>query len=194
MSLFKKKTGTKELSTIRSKKLEIQNPGERTQEDLGFDDMLALSLGDNRKVSKPDSKSEIENDQINDTFNKALVTDKTTRALVGILLVILGLLVLLVPTYNKKYVESTDGKIAVSYSNKEFEGKSYEDVVDMLKERGFTNINLRKEADLINGWINKEGSVKEVKFAGNSDYSKEDRFFPDVKITIVYHVFPDKKG
>ena len=68
------------------------------------------------------------------------------------------------------------------------------DVVDMLKEKGFTNINLRKEADLINGWVNKEGSVKEVIFAGNSDYSKEDRFFPDVKITIVYHVFPDKKG
>ena len=194
MSLFKKKTDTKVLSTIRSKKLEIQNPGERTQEDLGFDDMLALSLGDNRKVSKPDSQTEIENDKVNDTFNKALVADKTTRALVGILLVILGLLVLFGPACYKKYVESTDGKIAVSYSKKEFEGKFYEDVVDMLKEKGFTNINLRKEADLINGWVNKEGSVKEVIFAGNSDYSKEDRFFPDVKITIVYHVFPDKKG
>jgi len=40
---------------MRSRKLEIENKSGRTMEQKGFDDMAAITLGDDRKVYKPQS-------------------------------------------------------------------------------------------------------------------------------------------
>ena len=63
----------------------------------------------------------------------------------------------------------------------------------MFSQSGFVNIKYEIEYDLINGWITKDGSVKEVSINGNSKYSLEDVFRPDAEIIITYHTYKKDK-
>lgn len=69
---------------------------------------------------------------------------------------------------------------------------AYVGVVEQLRNLGFTNIQLLRTDDLINGWITKEGSIDSITINGNSDFSETDSFRYDVPIVIVVHTFKGK--
>lgn len=68
----------------------------------------------------------------------------------------------------------------------------YTDVVAKLNEKGFTNIQLRRSNNLINGWVNKEGTVKSISVNGNSKFKGADSFYHDTPIIIVVYTFEDE--
>ena len=70
-----------------------------------------------------------------------------------------------------------------------FVGGQYDDAVTAFKTAGFTNVKAVKKADLITGWINKEGEVIEVLIDGNKKYSGGDYVDSDVEVVIRYHAF-----
>lgn len=78
-------------------------------------------------------------------------------------------------------------------NSKKAKGENYLDIYDMFSQSGFVNIKYEIEYDLINGWITKDGSVKEVSINGNSKYSLEDVFRPDAEIIITYHTYKKDK-
>jgi beta-lactam-binding protein with PASTA domain len=73
-------------------------------------------------------------------------------------------------------------KIAAPNTNISFVGQNYTDVVNGLKEDGFTNVQTE---EIKTGWA--EGnSVIAVTFNNQTSYDSSDNFSPDVKIVVKY--------
>ena len=98
--------------------------------------------------------------------------------------------------FYEKQVFSKKSKVIIKYhtdaieigcSNQDFEGKYYEDVVEVLKSKGFVNVKLRSLGDLITGWIYEEGEVSKVLIGGKNSFDDTDKFYPDEPIIIEYH-------
>lgn len=81
--------------------------------------------------------------------------------------------------------------IKMPQSSSDLEGQPYQDVVSGLQDAGFNNVEAVALEDLITGWINEEDSVDEVDADGNTDFTTDDYFEPDVKIVVTYHSFPE---
>ncbi len=84
-----------------------------------------------------------------------------------------------------------DPPITIGLNSKSLEGENYEDVRLILKNKGFTNIETKEKADLINGWLTPENSVESVSINGSTSFGENDEFFSDAKIVITYHTFKD---
>ena len=82
--------------------------------------------------------------------------------------------------------------ITIGNNASAFEGEQYSTVVANLKNIGFTNIQLQRANNLINGWITKEGSIKSISIGGNSDFTDTSIFQYDTQIVIVVNTFRDK--
>lgn len=67
-----------------------------------------------------------------------------------------------------------------------------DDLTKKLRELGYTEIYTEGIADLVTGWIHKNGSIKYVLVNGKTKYKKGDLFNYDVKIEIAYHTFANK--
>ena len=85
----------------------------------------------------------------------------------------------------------TETQISVMLSSKELSGKNYSDVLNILKEMGFTNIRSVGLGDLKKGWLYKEGNVKTVSIGDATKFSVGDIFEKDVEVVISYHSFPE---
>jgi len=84
-----------------------------------------------------------------------------------------------------------DTRIRMQSSSEGYEGLDYKEVVSELKALGFTNINTKPLDDLIIGFIADENEVEEVSVGGSIDYSAGSMFYPDVRIVVSYHSYPE---
>lgn len=84
-----------------------------------------------------------------------------------------------------------DGYIKTEMSSDDMIGENYEDMIIYFESLGFENIEIRELADLITGWITKDGDVESVSINGDTDFSKNDYFPEDAKIIITYHTFEE---
>ena len=76
---------------------------------------------------------------------------------------------------------------------KNYEKKNdYKKLVSYLKDKGYTNIKLLRANDLTTGWIDSEGSIKNVSIVGKNDFEKSDDFLPTDEITIIVHTFKNR--
>lgn len=82
---------------------------------------------------------------------------------------------------------SHEGEAQIPSESMKF--KNYEDVEEIFKQSGFTNIKLEKIEDLIIGWLTKDGEVEEVSVAGKVDYTVGEWVPVDTKVVIRYHTF-----
>lgn len=83
-------------------------------------------------------------------------------------------------------------KIVIGGTESSFTGEQYSRVVAKLREKGFTNIQLKRADNLITGWITKEGSIKNLSINGNTDFANRDSFYYDAQIVIIVNTFKDK--
>lgn len=82
--------------------------------------------------------------------------------------------------------------IPVPVSAKDGRKMLCDELVSTLEEAGFVNITTEADRDLITGWITKEGSVEEISIGGDTKFSQNASFRPDVEIVITYHAFKEK--
>ena len=75
----------------------------------------------------------------------------------------------------------------------DLEGDNYGDVVDVLTEAGFTNVDTEVIPDLITGWLTKDGEVESVIVDGVSDFESGDEFDPGAEVVVAYHTFPEEE-
>ena len=88
--------------------------------------------------------------------------------------------------------ETREGEIKVPEAASYYKGKNYKDVNTELELLGFTNITTEVLADLVTGWLTKDGDVERVSINGKTDFYAG-RYHPkDAKIVITYHTFPEK--
>ena len=64
--------------------------------------------------------------------------------------------------------------------------------MDNLKEIGFTNVSVEGIADLVTGWIKKDGTVKEITVENCNKLTKGQGIKYDAKIVVKYHTFSNK--
>ena len=175
---------------IRSRKLEIENMTGRSMEQKGFDDMAAITVGDEREVYR--SRASAESSRFfHDTIQKEDKEKRRNFLILGIVVAICFAVMVSVGMIIEHHNEQIDGKIRVNYSSSDFEGSNYADVVDQLEKQGFTNIETEPIDDLVTGWITKDGEVEEVVIDGYASFSDSSRYLPDVEIIVKYHTFPD---
>ena len=82
--------------------------------------------------------------------------------------------------------------IPVPVSAKDGRKMLCDELVSTLEEAGFVNITTEADRDLITGWITKEVSVEEISIGGDTKFSQNASFRPDVEIVITYHAFKEK--
>ena len=82
--------------------------------------------------------------------------------------------------------------IMVDFSERALKGKSYVYVEELLREKGFTNIEEQKVEDLVVGLLAKNGAVISVE-QGTESPIKKGIFYPyDVKLVITYHGYKSR--
>lgn len=108
--------------------------------------------------------------------------------------IVMLLVVCLLSAFVIGCASNDSSQISVPASASDLEGKNYKTVVKQLKDAGFTKINVKKDADLIAGFLHKEGDVKSVTIAGHDDFSTDDSFSKKAQVRITYHTFPEKKS
>lgn len=73
-------------------------------------------------------------------------------------------------------------------------GKNNADyVLAAFRNAGFINITSEADADLITGWIHKDGQVESVNINGSIEFDSDEKYRPDTEIVITYHTFRNKK-
>ena len=75
----------------------------------------------------------------------------------------------------------------------DYDGVNYQEIVSQLEEAGFTNIREEPLGDFVTGWLNDEGEVDEVSVDGDTGFSTDSRYLPDVEIVVSYHTFPGEE-
>ena len=83
-----------------------------------------------------------------------------------------------------------EGEVKTPSASSELEGRSYEEVIEIFTEKGFTNIQTEVIEDLIFGWLTKDGEVEDVSVGGDVDYSADKWVPADIEVVIRYHTFP----
>lgn len=78
-------------------------------------------------------------------------------------------------------------------ASKKCNGENYEDVVSEIEEAGFVNVKTEADYDLTLGLLTKDGAVESVSVNGDTEYSTDTRYRPDVEIIVTYHTFKRNK-
>lgn len=87
-----------------------------------------------------------------------------------------------------------EGRAGMPLSAKSMVGKDYREIVQQLKDAGFTNVITVPNPDLKKGFglfKKKDGEIQSVSANGINDFAKNDIFAVDDMIRIVYHTYPD---
>lgn len=84
-------------------------------------------------------------------------------------------------------VELNDNEVKMLNTKYQYLDKNYEDVVNELKDIGFTNITLNPLYDIIWGWT-EEGSVSKVTINGLDSYKRGDVYQKDSEVIVTYHL------
>ena len=87
--------------------------------------------------------------------------------------------------HSERITKSTEIKVTIA--SKKLVGKDYSEVVEDLKNMGFTDVTSNALNDLLNEWFNKAGSVKAISIGDVSSFKEGDIFDKDVKVVVSYH-------
>ena len=123
--------------------------------------------------------------------------DKEKKRNDKIVFICLGLLMLIMlfsfgmARYYEEVAKPDEDEICIPFSSNDLEGENFELVISDLENAGFSDIVTKTQADLITGFITKEGAVESVSINGDSDFDEDDIFPEDAKVVVVYHTFGD---
>ena len=81
-------------------------------------------------------------------------------------------------------INSNPDEIKIGISYEKIEGQYYKDVIEILADKGFTNIEARED-----GWslIHKAGTVKSITIDGKDNFYSFSKFSKNAKIIILYY-------
>lgn len=88
----------------------------------------------------------------------------------------------------KNNVGADEDIITVSVSDTDLKNANYEEVSELLKKDGFTNIKCEPLYDIYLGIMASEGESESITINGLSEFEKGDKFPKDTEIIIKYHL------
>ena len=86
----------------------------------------------------------------------------------------------------------------VPFSSSDVKSKNSDDIIEQLKNAGFTNIQTETIKDInpdakLKFLSKKDKEIEKVKIGEQEKYEKGAIFQSDIKITVVYHTYKDEK-
>ncbi len=87
---------------------------------------------------------------------------------------------------------SHEGEAYISQTSNDYSGENITEVVEKLKNDGFTDIQTVAVPDLITGWLTKDGDIDTVSINDDPAYLAGQYYPLDSKIVIHYHTFADE--
>ena len=92
----------------------------------------------------------------------------------------------------KEIKDTIKGNVRTPLKSKKCKGENYQNIEDKFEEAGFTNIKLKKDADLKVGILNKDGEVESVTINGDKKFDEGDAYPSNAEVIITYHTYKDK--
>lgn len=92
--------------------------------------------------------------------------------------------------YENKDEKVQNNQVKIDFNSSKFDGMKYQEVVQILKELGFTNIEEKPVYDIVYD-ITPEGEIDTVTIDGNDNYVSGNVFNNDVKVVVSYHMKDD---
>lgn len=80
-----------------------------------------------------------------------------------------------------------DTEIRIDFTIKDYKGKSYNEVVNSLKNKGLNNIQVNNLKDVLLGVFTKAGTVENITINGKSDFKVGDWVDKQAEVIISYH-------
>ena len=90
-------------------------------------------------------------------------------------------------------------QLKIGIPSSEIKDKNYKDLSEELKQKGFSNITIKRANDMYHGfigfgdwfgsWGTTEGNVKEFSIGGKTEFSENDSFDFDDEIVIIVHTY-----
>jgi len=100
---------------------------------------------------------------------------------------------LLVRYYKPKTEEEIaiehSGQIRVPDAAKKYIGREYSQVVNELKDVGFTNVLIDCQQNVKKSWLTKDGSISRITIGGDAEFEKGDWYQPESVVRILYYDF-----
>ena len=100
------------------------------------------------------------------------------------------------------YIDYYVCKLKIGIPSSEIKDKNYKDLAEELKQKGFSNITIKRADDMYHGvlnfgewfgsWGTTEGNVKDFSIGGKTEFSEDDSFDFDDEIIITVHTYEDK--
>ncbi len=85
-------------------------------------------------------------------------------------------------------------RIKVPFSSRDLNGKAYQDARTMLKDAGFSDIEVIARGDLWDGFLHNDqgniGKVAQVTINGDEKFRENDSYHKTAKIRIWHHTYP----
>ncbi len=145
---------------------------------------------DEAKIREHERKEKIQLKQMEYEDKEKKRNDKTVFLCIG-LLMLMSLFSFGMARYYEEAAKPNENEICIPFSSNDLEGENFELVISDLENAGFSNITTKTLADLVTGFITKEGSVESVSINGDSEFDEEDIFPKDAKVVVIYHTFED---
>ena len=136
------------------------------------------------------TKKDIQKDKQDHELNKKKLAFK--HSLIGVLIgVLLFVAFVAFCIFMMYYTDEVPDKneLAIPMSSNDYEGDNYKQVVKLLENAGFQNVETSEVTDLITGWITKDGEVDRVSINGDYDFDEGDIFPKDATVVVTYHTF-----
>jgi len=94
------------------------------------------------------------------------------------------------PESEEEIAAAHPGQRQIHNSSRGFNGKNFNEIVEELKELGFTNITTYEQEGPIMSLLMKEHSIARITINGNSQFETGTWFHTDATIRITYNIFP----
>ena len=85
-----------------------------------------------------------------------------------------------------------ENEVKTPISSKNLDEEYYDDLVTDFKKAGFTDVVVKKDEDLIFGFVHFDGEVEEVQIGKTTNFKKGASFSKNDKVTITYHTYSNR--
>ncbi len=131
----------------------------------------------------------LSNDQDFIKIKENLLTEQSklrTQKLIKLAMYVIGIIIIAasILIFALNTADADDATIKIGISAEDCEGQYYEDIIDLLENKGFSNIEAREDGRNI---FHKSDTVKSIIIDGKDDFSSFSKFSKDAKIIILYY-------
>ena len=85
-----------------------------------------------------------------------------------------------------------ENEVKTPISSKNLDEEYYDDLVTDFKKAGFTDVVVKKDEDLIFGFVHFDGEVEEIQIGKTTNFKKGASFSKNDKVTITYHTYSNR--